>query len=75
MDVDDSIIIDAHAHCGTQDGSFDQSFESYFSYVKDTGIQTVAAFPPVAEIYDRYDFHFKDNEYWKNGGPKPTNTC
>ena len=65
MDVDDPIIIDAHAHCGIQDKSFDQSFESYFSYVKDTGIKHVAAFPPVAEIYDRYDFDFKDNEHWK----------
>jgi len=46
MDIDDSIIIDAHAHCGIQDKSFDQSFESYFSYVKDTGIKNVAAFPP-----------------------------
>ncbi len=59
-------IIDSHAHIGIQDDSFDQSFESYLSYIKDTGIKTVAAFPPVAEIYDRYDFHFQDNDHWIN---------
>ncbi|MBU0463929.1 MAG: amidohydrolase [Proteobacteria bacterium] len=64
MDVDDSVVIDAHAHCGIQDNSFDQSFESYLSYVRHTGIKSVAAFPPVAEIYDRHDFHFQDNDHW-----------
>ncbi|MBU2454930.1 MAG: metal-dependent hydrolase, partial [Proteobacteria bacterium] len=64
MDAEDSIVIDAHAHCGIQDHSFDQSFESYLSYVQYTGIKSVAAFPPVAEIYDRYDFHFQDNDHW-----------
>ena len=66
MDLDDSIIIDAHAHCGIQDDSFDQSFESYHSYVQDTGIKCVVAFPPVAEIYDRYDYDFQDNDDWVN---------
>jgi len=64
MDMDDSIVIDAHAHFGIQDHSFDQSFESYLSYVRHTGIKSVAAFPPVAEIYDRHDFHFQDNDHW-----------
>ena len=64
MDIDDLSIIDAHAHCGIQDHSFDQSFESYLSYVRHTGIKRVAAFAPVAEIYDRYDFHFQDNNHW-----------
>ncbi|WP_300464645.1 amidohydrolase family protein [Desulfobacula sp.] len=64
MDINDSVIIDAHAHCGIQDHSFDQSFESYLSYVRHTGIKCVAAFPPVAEIYDRHDFHFQDNSLW-----------
>lgn len=57
-------IIDAHAHLGIQDDSFDQSFESYFSYIRYTGIQAVAAFPPVAEIYDRYDPEFQDTSDW-----------
>ena len=64
MFAGDSVVIDAHAHCGIQDPSFDQSFESYHSYVRHTGIQCVAAFPPVAEIYDRHDFHFQDNDFW-----------
>ncbi|WDP93002.1 MAG: amidohydrolase family protein [Desulfobacter sp.] len=66
MNADDPIIIDAHAHCGIQDHSFDQSFESYFSYARHTGISGVVAFPPVAEIYDRSDYYFQDNDYWVN---------
>ncbi len=58
------MIIDAHAHCGIQDTSFDQSFESYFAYARHTGIRQVAAFPPVGEIYDRYDLYFQDNDHW-----------
>jgi len=56
-------IIDAHAHCGIQDRS--QAFEDYFSSVRGSGITGVAMFAPVAEIYDRYDFHFKDTPEWR----------
>jgi uncharacterized protein len=63
MDTND-FVIDAHAHLGLQDQSFDQSFESYLSCVRHTKIKIVAAFPPVAEIYDRHHFHFQDNERW-----------
>jgi hypothetical protein len=66
MKSEPSQIIDSHAHIGIQDDSFDQSFESYLAYIRDTAITTVAAFPPVAEIYDRYDFHFQDNDKWVN---------
>ncbi|NOX33942.1 MAG: amidohydrolase family protein [Deltaproteobacteria bacterium] len=58
-------IIDSHAHCGIQDKSFDQSFESYFSFVQNTDISVVAAFPPVMEIYNRYDFNFRDTDQWR----------
>jgi hypothetical protein len=57
-------VIDAHAHCGIQDKDPDQSFESYYAYVKGSPISTVVMFPPVMEIYDRYDFHFKDTPEW-----------
>lgn len=58
-------VIDSHAHIGIQDRSFDQSFESYFSHVEGSRIRTVVAFPPVMEIYNRYDFDFKDTDEWK----------
>lgn len=58
-------VIDSHAHCGIQDLSFDQSFEAYVSYVKNTKIRQVVMFPPVMEIYNRYDFHFKDTQHWQ----------
>lgn len=58
-------VIDSHAHLGTQDNSFDQSFESYFSYIQNTDITIVVAFSPVIEIYDRYDYNFKDTDKWR----------
>lgn len=62
---DKDFIIDSHAHCGIQDRSFDQSFESYFTQVKNTGIKKVVMFAPVMEIYNRYDFQFKDTARWQ----------
>lgn len=56
-------IIDAHVHCGIQDRF--QAFEDYFSSVRGSGITGVVMFAPVAEIYDRYDFHFKDTPEWQ----------
>ena len=59
------IVIDSHAHCGIQDHSFDQSFEAYSAAVKHTRIKQVVMFPPVMEIYNRYDFQFKDTIFWQ----------
>ena len=64
MDIKESVI-DSHAHCGIQDLNPDQSFEAYFSYVKKTQIKQVVMFPPVMEIYDRYDYQFKDTALWQ----------
>ncbi|HGY11173.1 MAG TPA: metal-dependent hydrolase [Desulfobacterales bacterium] len=64
MDLKGSII-DSHAHCGIQDRSFDQSFESYYSYVEGTQIEGVIMFSPVMEIYDRYDPYFEDTMHWQ----------
>lgn len=58
-------IIDSHAHCGIQDRTTDQSFEAYALHAADAGIDTVAMFPPVMEIYDRYDANFKDTVAWQ----------
>lgn len=45
-------IIDAHAHCGIIDRSVPQSFEDYRYQIQGSGIETVAMFSPVMEIYD-----------------------
>ncbi len=58
-------VIDAHAHCGVIDRSAPQSFEDYFSAVKGTSIEAAVMFPPVAEIYDRYDPFFTDTPEWR----------
>ena len=58
-------VIDSHAHCGIQDRSFSQSFESYLSRTRGSGIEGVAMFPPVMEIYDRRDPDFEDDPEWQ----------
>ncbi len=58
-------VIDAHAHCGIQDSYPPQSFEAYRGHVAGSDIEGVVMFPPVAEIYDRYDPLFEDNERWQ----------
>jgi hypothetical protein len=58
-------VIDAHAHCGVIDRSMPQSLEDYQQEVAGTDIGGVAFFPPVLEIYDRYDFDFTDTVAWQ----------
>jgi uncharacterized protein len=58
-------IIDAHAHCGRQDCYPRQDFEDYYSEVKGSDILGVVMFPPVMEIYDRYDPGFEDTLEWQ----------
>ncbi len=60
------MIIDAHAHCGIQDKFPPQSYDDYSSAIRGSGIQEVVMFPPVMEIYDRYDPNFADSAQWKN---------
>jgi hypothetical protein len=60
------MIIDAHAHCGIQDKFPPQSYDDYFSVIRGSGIQEAVMFPPVMEIYDRYDPNFADSAQWKN---------
>ena len=59
------MIIDAHAHCGIQDRSMPQSFEDYLYHIQGSDIEGVVMFPPVMEIYDRYDPHFGDTPEWQ----------
>ncbi len=58
-------IIDAHAHCGRQDRFPPQDLRDYTSCLGGSGIKAAIMFPPVAEIYDRYDPSFKDTEEWR----------
>lgn len=58
-------VIDSHAHCGIQDRSFYQSFEDYLALVAGSEIDGVVLFPPVLEIYDRYDPDFEDDPEWQ----------
>jgi hypothetical protein len=60
------MIIDAHVHCGIQDKFPSQSYDDYFSVIRGSGIQKAVMFPPVMEIYDRYDPYFTDSAQWKN---------
>jgi hypothetical protein len=58
-------IVDAHAHCGIEDRSFPQSFADYRSAVQGSPIEEVVMFPPVMEIYNRFDPFFEDTPQWQ----------
>jgi predicted TIM-barrel fold metal-dependent hydrolase len=60
------MIIDAHVHCGIQVPFPPQSYEDYFSVISGSGIEEAVMFPPVMEIYDRYDPNFADSVQWIN---------
>ncbi len=55
-------IIDSHMHCGIQNS--DQPIELIRAYLDRAGIQGACLYPPVEDIYDRYDSHFEDNARW-----------
>ena len=55
-------IIDSHMHCGIQNS--DQPIELIRYYLEQAGIQGACLYPPVEDIYDRYDEHFEDNARW-----------
>lgn len=59
------MIIDAHVHCGIQDTSPPQALQDYLNYSSGSGITGAVMFPPVAEIYDRWDYQFEDTVYWQ----------
>ncbi len=59
------MIIDSHVHCGIQDNSPPQSLQDYLHHSSGSGISGAVMFPPVAEIYDRYDYNFEDSPEWQ----------
>lgn len=54
------MIIDSHIHCGR-----DLPFEIIAPKLKRAGIEGACLFAPVEDIYDRYDYNFKDTPYWQ----------
>ncbi len=63
-------VIDAHAHCGRQERHPPQAIEDYYAAVQGSDILGVVVFPPVIEIYDRYDPAFEDSPPWPEGRRK-----
>jgi predicted TIM-barrel fold metal-dependent hydrolase len=49
-------------HCGIQNSNL--PFEDIKRYLDSAGIQGACLFAPVEDIYDRYDYDFKDNFAW-----------
>jgi hypothetical protein len=58
----DMQIIDSHIHCGIQ--NVDLPFEVISPLLQDAGIDGACLYAPVEDIYDRYNFNFRDNEEW-----------
>lgn len=53
-------VMDSHVHCGLT-----QSFEKVRSLWSKSGIDGGVLFPPVEEVYDRYDPNFYDSDFYK----------
>lgn len=60
------LIIDAHAHCGRLDKHPPQDLQDYLNHLGSSGINGVVVFPPVMEVYNRYDADFEDDPSWRN---------
>ncbi len=58
-------VIDAHAHCGSQDRTAAQDFKDYLALIQNSPIAKVIMFAPVQEIYDRFDPGFQDSKQWR----------
>ena len=55
-------IIDSHIHCGIQNS--DLPFQLIRGYLEKGGIQGACLYPPVEDIYNRYDENFEDTAAW-----------
>jgi len=55
-------VIDSHIHCGIQ--NTDLPFETVLRFIESGDIQGACLFAPVEDIYDRYDYRFKDTPRW-----------
>jgi len=57
------MIVDAHVHCGSQNG--DRSYEVISPLLANAGVDAAVMFPPVEDVYDRYDPSFTDPPDWQ----------
>ena len=57
-------IIDCHIHCGVQNVYW--PWEIVHRRLVEAGIQGAGLIPPVADIYDRNNYHFVDTPEWQN---------
>ena len=57
--------LDAHCHCGFQDTRPPQGYPTTSQLHRNAGVQATWAFPPVYEVYDRYDPAFVDSPDWQ----------
>lgn len=58
-------VIDGHVHCGKQSRYPAQDFEDYRRELVGSAVSGAVMFPPVMEIYDRYDPEFEDDDFWR----------
>ena len=56
-------IIDSHVHCGIQ--NFPMPYEYVKSLLDEANIEAACLFPPVEDIYNRSNYHFKDTPFWQ----------
>lgn len=57
-------IIDSHMHCGIQNSNL--PYNLIKGYLDEGNISGACLFAPVEDIYDRYDYWFKDNQQWRD---------
>ena len=58
-------MIDCHVHCGTAESYAGQAYEDVAPYLNDAKVDSAVCFSPVAEVYDRGQVDFDDNEDWQ----------
>ncbi|UCG13065.1 MAG: amidohydrolase family protein [Deltaproteobacteria bacterium] len=61
--IADRQVIDSHIHCGIQNVNL--PYEVILPLLQEADITGACLFPPVEDIYDRYNPNFQDNEAWR----------
>ena len=58
-------VLDAHCHCGKQDLDPPQDYETIAALHHAAEVDATWMFPPVYEVYDRFDPEFDDAPEWQ----------
>ncbi len=56
-------LIDSHLHCGVQNVAW--PWERLRPLLRAAGVAGAGVMAPVEDIYDRYDYHFPDDDSWR----------